>query len=287
MRARAWRQRHSCRRLLYAGLCGVLGSLAPAWGASTLITALPEAVVQGPTIRLGDVAQVQSEDAALLRRLQEIVLGPTPPLGVTRLLSRATMLIQLRHQGIAPQAVEFQGVSQVRVNRAAQQLPLDALEAAARQGLSQQLRQLAPALSIRDIRGLTGVSVSPGPVHYTVLVPSRLPRSGSLPFTLSIEVAGKIERQLTGRAFLQGPQESTSKAAPAGAQRTAAALAPRQAQENPQPVRPPTRAMPPVVQRGDLVQIVSEASLMKVSTPGEVLEAGRVGDTIRVKITAS
>ncbi|MGE3536967.1 MAG: flagellar basal body P-ring formation chaperone FlgA, partial [Candidatus Tectimicrobiota bacterium] len=45
--------------------------------------------------------------------------------------------------------------------------------------------------------------------------------------------------------------------------------------------------MPPVVQRGDLVQIVSEASLMKVSTPGEVLEAGRVGDTIRVKNTAS
>jgi len=42
-----------------------------------------------------------------------------------------------------------------------------------------------------------------------------------------------------------------------------------------------------VVHKGDLVRIVLESSSIKVSTAGEVLEAGKVGDTIRVKNTSS
>ena len=43
----------------------------------------------------------------------------------------------------------------------------------------------------------------------------------------------------------------------------------------------------PVVHRGDIVSIVLESPLIKVSTPGEALEAGKPGDTIRVKNTSS
>ena len=42
-----------------------------------------------------------------------------------------------------------------------------------------------------------------------------------------------------------------------------------------------------VVHRGDMVRIVLESPLIKVSTPGEALEAGKPGDTIRVKNTSS
>jgi flagella basal body P-ring formation protein FlgA len=41
------------------------------------------------------------------------------------------------------------------------------------------------------------------------------------------------------------------------------------------------------VQRGDMVRIVLESPVIKVSTPGEALEAGKPGDTIRVKNTSS
>jgi flagellar basal body P-ring formation protein FlgA len=42
-----------------------------------------------------------------------------------------------------------------------------------------------------------------------------------------------------------------------------------------------------VVHRGDMVRIVLESPLIKMSTPGEALEAGKPGDTIRVKNTSS
>jgi flagella basal body P-ring formation protein FlgA len=42
-----------------------------------------------------------------------------------------------------------------------------------------------------------------------------------------------------------------------------------------------------VVHRGDMVRIVLESPLIKVSTSGEALEAGKPGDTIRVKNTSS
>jgi flagella basal body P-ring formation protein FlgA len=42
-----------------------------------------------------------------------------------------------------------------------------------------------------------------------------------------------------------------------------------------------------VIQRGDLVRIVLESSLIKVTTSGEALEAGKPGETIRVKNSSS
>ena len=43
----------------------------------------------------------------------------------------------------------------------------------------------------------------------------------------------------------------------------------------------------PVVQKGDLVNIVLESPVIKVATPGEALEAGKLGETIRVKNISS
>jgi flagella basal body P-ring formation protein FlgA len=283
------------------------------WGASVVITVPPEAQVQGPQITLGDVATVQGESTDTVARMRHVLLGQAPPAGVERLLSKSTLVTQLKHQGLWTQEIEFQGALQIRVRRASQRLDLQHLETVVRQALSRRLSQTTQRTSIRDIRGLKPIFVPLGPVEYEVTVPGRHMLLGSTSFTLSIQVAGKVAKQLHGTATIAVAQEVVSLVRPVaqGEIITADAVSRTQVQVT-QPLRQVVtqpadvigkharRSLAgnaplstqdvttvPVVHRGGMVRIVLESPLIKMSTPGEALEAGKPGDTIRVKNTSS
>src|SRR5678816_3007804 len=79
------------------------------WGASIVITVPPEAQVQGRQITLGDVAEIQGEPADTVARMRQVPLGQAPPAGVERLLSKSTLVTQLKHQGLWTQELQYQG----------------------------------------------------------------------------------------------------------------------------------------------------------------------------------
>ena len=272
-----------------------------AWGASIVITVPPEAQVQGPQVTLGDVAEIQGEPADTVARLQRVLLGQAPPAGVERLLSKGTLITQV------------QGALQIRLTRASQRLEPQHLETVVRQALSRRLPQTAQPTSIRDIRGLSPVCVPLGPVQYEVTVPGRNMLLGSTSFTLTVQVAGKVEKQLRGTATIAVAQEVVSLVRPVaqGEIITADAVSRTQVQVK-QPLRQVATQLEdvigkharrslagnaplstqdvitvPVVHRGDMVRIVLESPVLRVSVPGEALEAGKPGDTIRVKNTSS
>ena len=283
------------------------------WGASVVITVPPEAQVQGPQITLGDVAEIQGESTDTVARMRHVLLGQAPPAGVERLLSKSTLVTQLKHQGLWTQEIQFQGALQIRVRRASQRLDPQHLETVVRQALSRRLPQTTQPTSIRNIRGLSPVSVPLGPVQYEVTVPGHHMLLGSTSFTLSIQVAGKVAKQLHGTATIAVAQEVVSLVRPVaqGEIITADAVSRTQVQVT-QPLRQ-VMTQPEdiigkrarrslagnaplstqdvttvaVVHRGDMVHIVLESPLLKVSTPGEALEAGKPGDTIRVKNISS
>jgi flagella basal body P-ring formation protein FlgA len=283
------------------------------WGATVVLTMAPAAQVRGPHIILGDVATVQGEPAELVARLQQAILGQAPPTGVERLLSRTSLVTQLKHQGFAVQVLQFEGPTQVRVTRAAQRLEPLHMEAAVRQLLSQRLPQSAQPSMIRDIRGLYPVLVSPGVVQYEVTLPGQHTVVGPNTFRLAISVDGKLEKQLHGIASIAMTQEVVSLTRPVAKDDIITAEAVSRTQvEVTQPVqqavtRPEEvigkrarRALAgnaplstqdviaaPVVQKGDRVHIVLESSLIKVTTAGEALEPGKPGETIRVKNISS
>jgi len=283
------------------------------WGASIVITVPPEAQVQGPLITLGDVAEIQGEPADTVARLRQVLLGQAPPAGVERLLSKSTLVTQLKHQGLWTQEIQVQGALQSRVMRASQRLDPQHLETVVRQALSRRLPQTTQPSSIRDIRGLSPVFVPLGPVQYEVTVPGRHMLLGSTSFTLTIQVAGKVEKQLHGTATIAVVQEVVSLVRPVaqGEIITADAVSRtqvhvtqplRQVVTQPEdvigkharrslavnaPLSTQDVTAVTVVHRGDVVRIVLESPLIKVSTPGEALEAGKPGDTIRVKNTSS
>ena len=79
------------------------------WGASIVITVPPEAQVQGPQITLGDVAEIQGESTDTVARMRHVLLGQAPPAGVERLLSKSTLVTQLKHQGLWTQETPVPG----------------------------------------------------------------------------------------------------------------------------------------------------------------------------------
>jgi len=299
--------------LFSLSMVALIGVPLVGWGASIVITVPPEAQVQGPQITLGDVAEVQGEPADTVARMRQVLLGQAPPAGVERLLSKSTLITQLKHQRLWTQELQFQGALQLRVMRASQRLDPQHMETVVRQVLSRRLPQTTQPPSIRDIRGLSPVFVPLGPVQYEVTVPGRHGVLGSTAFTLTIQVAGKVEKQLHGTATIAVAQEVVSLVRPVaqGETITADAVSRTQVQvtqplhqmvTQPEDVigkhaRRSLAGNAPlstqdvitvaVVHRGDMVRIVLESPLIKVSTPGEALEAGKPGDTIRVKNTSS
>jgi flagella basal body P-ring formation protein FlgA len=299
--------------LFCLGLVALLSVPLAGWGASIVITLPAEAQLQGPQLTLGDVAAIQGEPEDTVARLRQVLLGQTPPAGVERLLSKSTLVTQLKHQGLWTPEIQVQGAPQVRVMRASQHLELQHLETVVRQALSRQLPQTTQPPSIRDIRGLGPVVVPLGPVQYEVTVPERRRLLGPTSFTLTIQVDGKVAKQLHGTATVAVAQEVVSLVRPVaqGEIITPDAVSRTQLQVT-QPLRQVVTqpedvigklarhslagnaplstqdvTAVTVVHRGDMVRIVVESPLLKVSAPGEALEAGKPGDTIRVKNTSS
>lgn len=289
-------------------LCGPL----PGWSTSVVLTVAPEAQVQGPQVTLGDVAEVQGEPPEMVARMRQAVLGQAPPPGVARRLARRSMVVQLKHQGFAIQYLQWQGATQVRVTRAAQRLEPTEMATAVQQALRQRLPQTAQ-YTIRDLRGLHAVWVPLGPVHYEVTIPGQRTALGPQAFKLAIAVHGQMAKQLSGTAYIAMSQDVVSLTRPLARNDVITADAVTQTQIEvtqplPQLITHPEEVIgkrarrslanhtplstadvveAPAVQKGALVTIVLESPMLRVTAPGEALEAGRTGETIRVKNISS
>jgi len=100
---------------------------------ATLRVHVPRSVrAEGATLRLGDVAVLQSDDAGLLARCQAIGMGRTPWSGERLVLDRATLAARLATHGVGGDRVCFTGADEVVVTRAEAVTPADAVATAAR-----------------------------------------------------------------------------------------------------------------------------------------------------------
>lgn len=106
------------RRVLFAALvCGALcpaaGLFASPPGANAVVRLRPEVQTQGPTIRLGDVAEVSAEDAALLRQLQAVDLIDVHRAEGVQRLGRRFIDLRLQLAGYSTDEYELTGPAEV------------------------------------------------------------------------------------------------------------------------------------------------------------------------------
>lgn len=102
-----------------------------------------EFAVSGARFRLGDIATIETDDAALRERLAQIELGASPVAGQTRVFTKQQLLTRLRLHKIDLNAVRVEMPDSVRLTRTAHNLDPAQLEQFAREQLKAVLGEAA------------------------------------------------------------------------------------------------------------------------------------------------
>ncbi len=277
------------------------------------VRAQATAIVHGPEITIGDVAEVKGTPPEWVARIRRLVVAQSPPPGQERTLHGAYLATRLKQQGVSRQNLKLQAPAKIRVTRAAQRLEPRDIEAAVRHAIFARMPWEPTRTRIQTLRGIEAVTVSTGKVETQVVFPLNTDFLGPTSFTVVFRVSGNVEKRLYGTAYLEVSQDVVTTARPLARHHVITAddirltrvnlsRMPRRVLMQPQDVlgkrtrRPlQTHAMihtydvelMPVVRKGDVIRILVESPLLKVSTLGEALESGQRGDTIRVKNAAS
>jgi flagella basal body P-ring formation protein FlgA len=246
-------------------------------------------------------------------RVRGIVIGQSPPAGQERILYGSYIVTRLKQYGLHPRDLQIRAPTKIRVTRASQRIASGDIEAAVIRAIRAQMPWSAQQTTIRVVRGIKSVVLPPGPVQSEVTFPMNTDFLGPTSFTVSFRVAGNLEKRLYGTADIEVTQDVVMTTRPLARHeiitaddltltRVNLARLPRRVLIRPEDVigkrtKRPLRARAmihayeietlPLVRKGDVVLILAESPLLKVSTLGEALENGQRGDTIRVKNVSS
>jgi flagella basal body P-ring formation protein FlgA len=301
------------RSLFYCLACLWCGFPLVAWGTPLTITVQSTAIVTGPQITIGDVAEVSGDSPPTVVKVQGIVIGQSPPAGQERTLYGGYIATRLKQHGLYSPDVQIHTPAKIRVTRASQRIAAKDIEAIVVRAIHTQMPWQTEQMTIRSLRGIEPVILPPGSVHSEVTFPARTDFLGRTSFTVAFRVAGNLEHNLYGTADLEVTTDIVTTARPLARHETITAedlhvkqvnLAhlPRRILMQPDDVigkrtKRPLQANAlihayevetlPLVHKGDAVLIIVDSPLLKVTTVGEALEPGQRGDTIRVKNVTS
>jgi flagella basal body P-ring formation protein FlgA len=279
--------------------------LAPASAAVERATAIFRATaeVDGTAIRLGDLADVRSPDAALARSLRELSVGAAPLVGGKSSFQAIYARVRVRSLGLKDEQVRFEGATQVTVTRPAQVVTGVALQAAARAAVE----ALAPGSAIESGGTLYDRKVSRGRLELKSGAPRFFSRSATVPVevvlegktletvTVTLRVVKKVSIVVASRALAAGTILAESDLELREVPETASGFSPvlDVAQAMGRQLTMTLNAgatvpsgslkQVPIVRRGDRVTLICAGGGFTLACTGEALADGALGQTIRVK----
>jgi flagella basal body P-ring formation protein FlgA len=250
-------------------------------GTPVTIALRPQARVTGPTVTLGDVAVLSASELEPLRMLVNLALGRAPAGGETVLVHRDALAGWVRARaGLAGDAVRWGGPPTVQLITATRRIGgeeiASAAESALREWLATHSQRSEPELQLlpRDVetpegelrlqaRALDAVALRSRMVVWVeVWVGDRFVRAVAVPFRVSAWPPSPtlLQAMAVDAPVTLAPPEA--KVAPPIAARGAPVLA---------------------VQRGQWASLRSGAGAVTSEARVEVLQDGRLGDSVRVR----
>jgi hypothetical protein len=143
------------------------------------------AQIEGPTFKLGDIAEVRADEATRAR-LTELEVSTTPALGVSYKMSPSMVRLRLMRYGKEAEMYKFSGSNQVTVTRKGQDVTHELIVQAALASVRKQLG--ADAELVADVVGPTVVA----PVGKLDLVAENVKVSG---VQFSVRIAIVVDGQ--------------------------------------------------------------------------------------------
>jgi len=243
-------------------LCPCIVVSATAGLPHATIELQPQARVTGPTVVLGEVALLRSDDLTLLRRLVQLPIGSAPHPGDAAVLQRDALGAWLRRQaGVQAEQIEWRGVPQTSVARVRPQVSGDviaraAVDAARSRGMAVQVR-----FTPRD------VDVPPGNVRVEARGLEQPVLRGRIVAWVDVWAANAFVRTVPVALEVGHPDAQTVEESPPNS-----------------PVRAAdAERLPTAVVRGEWATLRSVEGAISLESKVEVLQDGRPGQRIRVR----
>jgi flagella basal body P-ring formation protein FlgA len=299
------------------GIVWVLGVLLISGAASAAeplqITLTPKAAVDEENILLGCIATIQGGEEGQAENLGRIDLGRSPLPGQSLTLYRNQVEARLKQNGIDPSQCRFVDAGPVKVIRNHAGVSDDDIRAAVEAYIQAHAPWKPDQMKIRTINYSQSHKLPPGRVGVQVVAPKHTDWLGAVPFQVRLLVDGQPVKRTTVSAYIEVWQEVVLAAKPLGRnqpitredltlQSMNMAGVPANAIVNIDQVigRRANRAiainsilrvdqvdLPPVVRKGDVVQVLAESAQLKITTQGVAQENGGVGQKIQVMNVAS
>jgi flagella basal body P-ring formation protein FlgA len=270
----------------------------------------PEVTVQGPVVRLGDVATLQGERA---QALGAVVLGTAPAAGESRTLDGALVLATIRREAGGLDGLTYTIPASVRVRRAAQEVSETAVRQIIEEYLAQTLGAGAGDAIVRTVELPGPVRVPAGAFSARVLAPPGMALLGRVRLQIEFSLDGRPAKTVwvTTDIGLYAPVVVATRPVARGELVSAADVtvdrldlsqvargvvtdvgdvAGRLARSPLvpyQPIRRDQLEAPVAVHRGDVVLLVAERNGLRITAPGEVRDDAGLGEQVRVVNRAS
>jgi flagella basal body P-ring formation protein FlgA len=287
--------------LLAVGVIGICFGIARAADGGRIVVQRA-AVVDGPTIKLGDVARLEGDAVTLA----DVDLGPAPSATEPRRLDGTAILRRLEQAGMDASAMRYAIPATVRVERSAQEVSVEEIKNAVLNVASDALpagetvRDLTVAGPVRipyEARVSTSVNGRPGRRRFDVQLVSDGTVLATVPVTARTDARAPVvvTTQPVARGAVLGPadvavEERDAHDVPSDAltaPEQAIGMAAKVALAASAPLPRTALAAPVVVKKGDLVTLVIDTPAMRLTAAGEALEPGAAGSSIKVVNRAS
>jgi len=278
--------------------------------AVTTVTVPAHAQVHSDMIVLGEISEIEGEDAILMEKLKSITLGKAPSPGELRSISAEYLESRVRQNGIDADTVALHLPDKIEVARKTVIISPKEVEEIVRSFI---LKKRNPNLTAVKISPADSISLSAGEITYEVIPRRNEDYLGGTTLGLVFMVDGRAEKKIWVSAEIdvsqkvvvcnktlqrnhvitqddirldtlslkEFPEDVVTDPLEAIGKRTQRTI------DINSPLRFKCLGVMPLVKRGDLVTIVAESDVVKITTQGVAIENGGKGEMVKVVNTGS
>ena len=295
----------------YLGLLLWMAVLCPVAGAAAQkidIRMTLQASVVDAIVHLGEIAEIHGGTQMQLEKLRKLPIGKAPLPGQSRSIDPSHVELRLKQHGLDQSNIHLIASGPVKVSRRYSLVSADQIKSAVRAYIQKNAPWDKRQLKIGPVQCRRDLKAPYGRAALTVSAPKHTDWLGVVPFTVRILNEGQTYRKIFASARIEVLSEVLMTTKPLGKnqpitrsdiQRKQMNLsrAPSDVIADPKQVlgQRTTRSIaahsilrndqvesPPVVRKGDIVQVLAESNTLKVTTQGMAQENGARGERIRV-----
>jgi flagellar basal body P-ring formation protein FlgA len=274
----------------------------------TRITILPNVKIDDEDIILGKIADIDSHDVQLVKKIRGIVVAKAPLLGKSRILEKRAFEMRLKQNMVDLSLLVLHIPEKVIVTRSFIEISKEKIKILVSNYIQRKYLTETVSGRIKNIKVADSLLLPNGQITFKVIPPRNRNLRGKIPFSIYFDVNGKFYKRVWATATIELMAEVVITKKPMGRHKPITeddielvsmdlAKLPTGVVTDPESVlgkrtrraigsktvlRSDLIEFPPLVKRGDVVIILAESNGLKITTMGQVKKKGRLGERIPV-----